>query len=441
MHDKMFERSHVGLYVYDLTADSALYEYGKRQYLRPGSNQKVMTAASALSILGTDYKLQTRLYITSVTEGMATPSAAAVPQAEDAEFVPPAADPAEQAVIDDSLATIPPALTVADVKQGGSAQIIIKGGMDPLLGPDDLRAFAQALRDRGITTIKRNIVCDATFKDTDSMGWGWCWDDDYVPLTPFLYLGEAGKFDAALRSALKKAGITFTGRIVHGLVPKGAELLLTRSHTIDQVLGPMMKKSDNLFAECLFYHLAAKSGKAGATHKDAAAKVGQFIKTVGLNPADYNIADGSGLSLYNYLSPELLVDVLRYVYRHQDLYDHLYPSLPIMGRDGTLAKRCVGKSAQDRVHAKTGTVRGVSALSGYATAPNGHLLAFSIINQGIPTASVGRNFQDRVCCALTRPVVTKTIEPDALPDKDSNEEEVQSENEEIVEPEITPPSI
>lgn len=423
MQDKMFERSHVGLYVYDLTADSAIYEHGKRQYLRPGSNQKVMTAASALSILGTDYKLQTRLYIASATAPVPLPAERPAGETADADFMPPAADPAEQTVINDSLAALAPPPAPVELPSGGSAQIIIKGGMDPLLGPDDLRAFAQSLRDRGITTVKHDIILDATFKDTDMMGWGWCWDDDYVPLTPFLYLGEAGKFEAALRTALKKAGISFDGRIINGRVPKGAEVLVTRSHTIDQVLGPMMKKSDNLFAECLFYHLAAKGGKASVTHKDAAAKVDQFIRTVGLNPADYNIADGSGLSLYNYLSPELLVDALRYVYRHQDLYDHLYPSLPIMGRDGTLGKRCVGKSAQDRVRAKTGTVRGVSALSGYALASNGHQLAFSIINQGIPTASMGRDFQDRVCCALTRPVVAKTIEPDVLPEKVENSDE------------------
>ena len=85
-----------------------------------------------------------------------------------------------------------------------------------------------------------------------------------------------------------------------------------------------------------------------------------------------------------------------------------------MGRDGTLKNRCKGSSAQDRVHAKTGTVTGVSSLAGYATAPNGHQLAFAIINQGIRHTSTGRNFQDRICKALTQPLDLLTIEPDSI---------------------------
>jgi D-alanyl-D-alanine carboxypeptidase/D-alanyl-D-alanine-endopeptidase (penicillin-binding protein 4) len=59
--------------------------------------------------------------------------------------------------------------------------------------------------------------------------------------------------------------------------------------------------------------------------------------------------------------------------------------------------------AQGKVWAKTGTVAGVSALSGYLVAPNGHYIAFSIINQGVKLGSEGRRFQDRVCNALCQP--------------------------------------
>lgn len=432
MRDKMFERSSVGIYVYDLTADSALYDHNSRQTLRPASNMKIMTACTALSSLGTDYTLRTRLYMSAVEQ--LKPAGATEDELLDngIEFMPPACDPAEMAVIEDSISTI----AIAERQRtGASAQIIIKGGMDPLLGPDDLKAFAQALKDQGISVIKSDIICDATFKDTITLGWGWCWDDNAIPLTPFLYLGEAGKFEAAFRAAMTKAGITFTGRFVHGDVPEGAKLIATRSHNIDQILQTMMKKSNNLFAESLFYHIGAKSGKPNVTRKDAAEGVAKLIRTVGHDPANYNIADGSGLSLYNYLSAELLVDVLRYVYRNEELYNHLNTSLPIMGRDGTLAKRCVGKPAQDRVHAKTGTLTGVSSLSGYALAPNGHMLAFSIINQGVMTASIGRGFQDRVCCALTRPVTTLSVEPDPLPSEDDNTDEEASPNTQAVQPE------
>ena len=59
--------------------------------------------------------------------------------------------------------------------------------------------------------------------------------------------------------------------------------------------------------------------------------------------------------------------------------------------------------AHENVKAKTGTVTGVSALTGYCTAANGHYLCFSIINMGIRKAAVGRTFQDLVCEALCMP--------------------------------------
>ena len=81
----------------------------------------------------------------------------------------------------------------------------------------------------------------------------------------------------------------------------------------------------------------------------------------------------------------------------------LYASMPIAGIDGTLDDRMRRGHAHGNVHAKTGTVTGVSALAGYCTAANGHKLCFSIINMGIRRSATGRRFQDRVCEALCRP--------------------------------------
>ena len=128
-----------------------------------------------------------------------------------------------------------------------------------------------------------------------------------------------------------------------------------------------------------------------------------MISKVGLGHRPYRIADGSGLSLYNYLSADLEVRLLRYAYRNSTIYLHLLPSLPVAGSDGTLRNRMRGSFAADNVKAKTGTLEGVSALAGYCTAANGHRLCFSIINQGIMHASNGRRFQDRVCNALCAP--------------------------------------
>ena len=212
------------------------------------------------------------------------------------------------------------------------------------------------------------------------------------------------------------------------LLPDTARLLVTRRHTIDQILLPMMKKSDNLFAESLFYQIGAQSGRAYADRKRAAHSINSLIEHIGLTSSHYQVADGSGLSLYNYLTPELLVSLLRYAYRHEEIYLHLYPSLPVAGGDGSLRKRMRGTSAAGNVAAKTGTVEGVSTLAGYATAPDGHLLCFAIMNQGLRHTSTGRNFQNRVCVALTLPedngdeAVAEEEQEDVTEDQDREEE-------------------
>ena len=97
-----------------------------------------------------------------------------------------------------------------------------------------------------------------------------------------------------------------------------------------------------------------------------------------------------------------MVSLLRYAYLKRDIMAVLYPSLPIAGVDGTLKKRMKGGAAQGNVHAKTGTVSGVSSLAGYCRAANQHLLAFCIINQGVMKNAEGRDFQDKVCELLCR---------------------------------------
>lgn len=371
----LMNRSQLGLCVYDLTTDSLLYAHGHQQRMRPASSMKVITAVAALNSLGGDYQFSTQLY-----------------------------------------ATVAP---TDSVLQGS---LVARGGFDPLFGRDDLRAFVEALRQRGIRRITGDLLLDVSMKDTTSMGWGWCWDDKTKPLTPLLFRGNDSFADHFLQQ-LQRAGITIEGNVHRAQLPQGAQLLIERKHSIDQVLRPMLKDSDNLSAEALFYQLAALSRRPYATHKDAAAQVQRLISNCQLRPADYIVADGSGLSLYNYVTPELLVAILRHAARNEEIFSHLNNSLPIMGRDGTLKTRGRRTSAQDNVRAKTGTVEGISSLTGYALAANGHKLCFAIINQGVRSANEGRQFQDAVCRALTSGFDAPHIRPDLQPEADSNNEE------------------
>ena len=115
-----------------------------------------------------------------------------------------------------------------------------------------------------------------------------------------------------------------------------------------------------------------------------------------------SILSDSNISLYNYVSPDLLMAYLRYAYAHPEVFRPFYDALPVAGVDGTLSYRMRGGKAFRNVHAKTGTVTGVSSLAGYVHASNGHLLAFVIINQNVLKSREARTFQDRFCEILAR---------------------------------------
>ena len=348
----LLEISEVGLMVYDLTADSVLYKYNHRHTLRPASNMKLITAIAALDRLGAKHQLRTTLYYTGVRDSSTL-----------------------------------------------RGDLYCVGGMDPLFDKDDLQAFVEGVRTLGIDTIRGRLVADKSMKDADLLGWGWCWDDDNPVLSP-LHIERKDLFLEHFVQALRKAGIYVDAQLCEGRLPAGATYVVASVHTISHVLPQMMKDSDNLLAESLFYQLAASSGARPATAKHARQIINKLIDKLGLASSAYNIADGSGLSLYNYLSPELEVAFLRYAWSKEGIRVPLYPSLPIAGRDGTLSKRMRKTIAEGNVHAKTGTLKGVTTLAGYCTAANGHVLCFAIMNQGVMQLSRGRDFQDRLCVLM-----------------------------------------
>ncbi len=352
----MFDTSQLGLYVYDITAGEELFAKGHRQRMRPASCEKLVTAVVALDCLGGDYRLLTDLRATGTVSGGVL-----------------------------------------------SGDVYVVGRMDPLLSSADVRAMAHELRAQGIERVAGTLYIDTSFLNGDEYGWGWCWDDKWGPLCALTVDGSPD-FAPRLLSALASAGVRVDNASAASRVcPQSARLLCQSGHGIEEVLQRMMKNSDNIFAESLFYHLAAYGGGRGVGRARAVERISALVSSrLGLDPSAYQFADGSGLSLYNYVSPQLLVSLLSYAWRNEDIRSRLLPSLPVSGTDGTLARRMADTAVRGKVRAKTGTVDGISSLSGYATSAEGHILAFSIINQGITSARQGHDFQDRVCRLLCR---------------------------------------
>ena len=352
--DPLLERTQLGLMVYDLSADSVLYSYCGKQTLRPASTMKLLTSVTALDVLGSSYNYRTSLYYKgTIAEGVLT------------------------------------------------GDLWLVGGMDPLFDDTDMHIMAETLHRVGVDSISGRVVRDVSFKEEAPLGEGWCWDDDNPQLSPLL-VSRKDEFADRFKEELVKCGVAVNAPITTDRLPKDVLLICSRSHRLGEVLEPMMKESDNLYAESMFFQIAATVGKRPAT----AAHARQIIKTTltkaGVTGIPYRIADGSGLSLYNYVTPELMVRLLRYAYLKRDVMAVLYPALPVAGVDGTLKKRMKGGAAEGNVHAKTGTLSGISSLAGYCRAANQHLLAFCIINQGIMKNAEGRDFQDKVCEQLCR---------------------------------------
>lgn len=353
LEDPLFETSQVGLMVYDLTADSTLYTYNHRQMLRPASCMKLVTSITALDQLGPNYEYQTRLFYTGEIIGRTL-----------------------------------------------VGNIYCVGGFDPMITQEDVITLASSIRQLGIDSIRGQIVADRSFKESLEYGEGWCWDDD----NPYLFaltIGRKDNFTTTLAEEIARLGVNLEKvELMQGRKPTQAKMIDVCCHSIKQVLQRMMKDSDNFYAESMFYQTAASTGHHPATAVDARNITKKLINRLGLDANRYRIADGSGLSLYNYVTVELLVKLLRHAWRTPSIAKALMPALPVAGVDGTLKSRMQNTRAQGNVRAKTGTLTGISSLAGYCTAPNGHELAFAIINQGILDKTTGKAFQDRVCQVL-----------------------------------------
>ena len=354
--DPMFETSQLGMMVWDLTDDALLYEHNARQAMRPASTEKLLTAIAALDYLGADYRMRTSLYCEGIMQ-----------------------------------------------QHTLHGDLILVGGMDPLFDTLELSKFVDSVWRMGIDTICGNIVADCSFKDTLMWGEGWCWDDENPTLTPLLLNGKDNMIERFVVE-LTNAGIYLDSiGFATGTHTDSALLVCRCEHSINQLLPQMMKESNNLYAECLYYHLAASCGVPPSSAAQARELEKQLITRLGMKQNNYRLADGSGLSLYNYLSAEILTQLLRYAWQTDSIRECLLPTLPVASEDGTLTNRMKKTAAAGNVRAKTGTVAGVSSLAGYLTTAEGHVLCFCIINQGVMKLSEGRAFQDRVCVALCKP--------------------------------------
>jgi len=420
--DKYFESCVVSIDVADLTSNSTLFKKNEKYLLRPASNMKIVTSAAGLLYLSPDYEFKTDLYYDGTIShdtlygniyviGGCDPdftttdlkyfvdaiksldiSVIAGDIIGDVSFKDSLYwgsgwmwddDPSSDAPYLDALNINDNCVTVNYYGKNDSLEIIPKTNYVSVIrlnSPDKLTI------DRRWFERKNEIIVKGSDNKND-------YSVQVNVLKPDLY------FLKVFSEVLDSNQIKCKGNLRIDTLNSTQIFITSIKRKYSDVIGNLNKESDNLSAEMTLLALAEKFYGKPANAKNGIKVVKQMIEVIGLNPEDYRLVDGSGVSHYNVLSTELLTSLLKDFYTEKpELYKLLYDSFPIGGVDGTLEKRMLNSPLKNNVHAKTGTLTGVSSLSGYLTSKNKHLLAFSIILQNfVGSSSTAKKLEDEIC--------------------------------------------
>jgi D-alanyl-D-alanine carboxypeptidase/D-alanyl-D-alanine-endopeptidase (penicillin-binding protein 4) len=227
-----------------------------------------------------------------------------------------------------------------------------------------------------------------------------------------LGIEDPAKYAAlALRQLLEERGIPVNGGAVarHLLPGDGADARVEASDGFvlaRHVSAPLVedlriidKASQNLHAE-MALRAVGRVRRGVGSRAAGLEELRAFLTEAGVGDTSYNIEDGSGLSRPNLVTPAAVVKLLRYMYNSSSR-DAWISFLPVGGRDGTLALRFDDTPAAGRIHAKTGTMAHVDALSGYIQRRDGSWVAFSIlVNNSNQSAAAVRAVMDKICILI-----------------------------------------
>jgi D-alanyl-D-alanine carboxypeptidase/D-alanyl-D-alanine-endopeptidase (penicillin-binding protein 4) len=326
---------------------------------------------------------------------------------------------------------------VTEVRAGGAVSpegvvagpLWMVGGGDPLLGTADyaasfenqpqvrtpVEALADAVVAAGVRVVQGPVVGDETRYDTQRYipTWkpGYATDFESGPASALVVNDGFEQFRprrvaapepdlhaaATLVALLQARGVTVAGGAAEGQAPETATVVArTESPPMRDVVGEMLRESDNLTAELLVKELGRRFAGAGTTAAGLGV-VRQSLEAAGLPVADLVNVDGSGLDRSDRATCALLLAAL----------DKTGPTgpvatgLPVAARDGTLAKRFQGNPAAGRLRAKTGSLDGVVGLAGYVDAIDGGTpLSFALMANDLPRDALGRALQEQVGAIL-----------------------------------------
>jgi D-alanyl-D-alanine carboxypeptidase/D-alanyl-D-alanine-endopeptidase (penicillin-binding protein 4) len=364
-----------GLLVVDAETEQVLCASAPGRSRPLASNMKLFTTAAALSKLGPEYRIPTKVF----RDGP------------------------------------------IDAKGVLHGSLYLQGGGDPALGTPsfynayfgglgtNIFALKPQIRAAGIESVTGRLYADDTVFDrrrgvADS---GYATSPYIGPLSGLAFnSGFAGATStsgfssdpaklAAGKLARSLGGVVPPQTALRPTPPDAERVALVRSPTLDRIANVTDVYSNNYFAEMLIKLLGARFGGAGTTAAGASV-VEAFARDHG---SVLNAVDGSGLTRSNRSSPREVIDLLLGM-QEDPAGEEFIQALALTGQEGTVASRTEGTAAYGRCRTKTGTISGVSNLSGYCFNRSGRVIAFSILMASVGNLSLAHLNQDRIAAAV-----------------------------------------
>ena len=439
-----FSRSRWGILIQPLSSTATLYSRDAQKYFIPASNVKLLTTAAALQKLGADFRIKTSVY--SGENGSLYVAGRGDPSITEAQLQSLAqqlkrrgVDRVNELIGDDSYfqgSAVNPNWEWEDAQAGYGAPInsliFNQNAIELLLSPQELGqplkvTFAEP-KLANQWQIQNNSVTVAQ-NESEFIEVGREFDRPAIRVSGQLKVGAesesayvavvnpANNFLQHFQQVLAAEGIPVKQALVASVSRNfNQELATVESPPLAELVRETNRESNNLYAEVLLRLLGkvtdkmplpqTLTGKMPVPQEDTDEIGLKELKTaltqLGVNPNSYILADGSGLSRHNLISPEALVQTLRFM-ANSPAASIYRQSLPIAGESGTLKNRLNSTPNRVILQAKTGTLSGVSALSGYIEVPDYEPLVFSIIvNQSGLSAASMRSATDEIVLLLNR---------------------------------------
>ncbi|MFQ6616305.1 MAG: D-alanyl-D-alanine carboxypeptidase/D-alanyl-D-alanine-endopeptidase [Fidelibacterota bacterium] len=430
-----------GMKAVSLKTGEILYERNSTHRFTPASNMKLFTAAAALHILGPYYRFRTALYADSSFVSDTVPHNLYLRAGGDPDLTHQDLDRMTEDLELQNIATVVGDLVVDasefDTDQRGpgwmwddvpyryaapvSAMTLNDNCVVVHISPgksvgDAARARLEPPTGYASVTVNAVTVGQDSVYHPIKVTRRWKTRENVIEVTgdvpagsrpeshvitiesPPLYAGTV------LKELIQARGIEFQGVVREDTIPSDTILLsLHRSRPLSETVRNLLKNSDNLTAELLVKKLGSVTADTTGTWLTGLQAVKTFLQDeVKLDTTTLVMADGSGVSRYNLLSPDHLVHLLIWVYKNFKIFPEFSSSLPIGGGDGTLSARMAAEELRDRTRAKTGTLQGVSSLSGYLVTRDNETVVFSIMMNGyVGENSRFRQLQDEIVAILT----------------------------------------